>query len=152
MDSDQVDDGTTKPSYKGRRAIVSTDQEKVSAELKKHQAVLEASAKTSAAMKRCMLMVEELMKDGNKALEYKVAPSDVKLGGRILGSDNEEDDDEEDGMEDTGIDLDAPAGMSETEGEDMTEAEADDGFDDGSDEEELGGSDEEDETDSEIDV
>ncbi|KAI5809761.1 hypothetical protein DFH27DRAFT_629073 [Peziza echinospora] len=85
---------------KRKRTIARTDRDKVSAELSKHQALLEASAKTNASLKRCTYMIEELIKEANKALTYKVAASEVKIGGRILGSDNEDEGDEDDEEED----------------------------------------------------
>ncbi|KAF8472750.1 hypothetical protein BDZ91DRAFT_834341 [Kalaharituber pfeilii] len=109
-------DGRPK-QYKAERALA-TDNDRVSAELQKHQALLDASAKTDALLQRCQFMIEEMVKEAKKALEYKVAASDVKLGGRILGSDNEEEEDEEDNdLEETVLDAE---GLTETDVDDMT--------------------------------
>jgi len=59
-------------------------------DLSKHQALLEASAKMNVSLKRCQYITEQLIKEGKKALEYKVQPSDVHLGGRVLTGDNDE--------------------------------------------------------------
>ena len=59
-------------------------------DLSKHQALLEASAKMNVSLKRCQYITEQLIKEGEKALEYKVQPSDVHLGGRVLTGDNDE--------------------------------------------------------------
>lgn len=118
--SSEGESGTTDEqtqSYNGKRAIVTTDNAKVSAELQKHQALLEASAKTDALLVRCQFMIEEMAKEAKKALDYRVAAADVKLGGRILGSDNEEED-EGSNDDNDGVILGDGEGITETEAED----------------------------------
>lgn len=118
--SSEGESGTTDEqtqSYNGKRAIVTTDNDKVSAELQKHQALLEASAKTDALLVRCQFMIEEMVKEAKKALDYRVAASDVKLGGRILGSDNEEEDEGSNDDNDR-VTLGDGEGITETEAED----------------------------------
>ena len=118
--SSEGESGTTDEqtqSYNGKRAIVTTDSDKVSAELQKHQALLEASAKTDALLVRCQFMIEEMVKEAKKALDYRVAAADVKLGGRILGSDNEEED-EGSNDDNDGVNLGDGEGITETEAED----------------------------------
>ncbi|RPA97410.1 hypothetical protein L873DRAFT_1136852 [Choiromyces venosus 120613-1] len=79
-------------------------------DLSKHQALLEASAKMNVSLKRCQYIAEQLIKEGKKALEYKVQPSDVHLGGRVLTGDNDEEfegeteDNEDSRMENTTAD------------------------------------------------
>ncbi|KAF8428172.1 hypothetical protein EV426DRAFT_330561 [Tirmania nivea] len=119
-DEEESSSGDETKLYRGKRALVSTDKDKVSAELQKHQALLDASAKTDALLVRCEFMIDEMMKEARKALEYKVAASDIKIGGRILRSDDEEEDEDED--EDEGEDgevrMELDEGMTETEAED----------------------------------
>ncbi|CUS11792.1 unnamed protein product [Tuber aestivum] len=59
-------------------------------DLSKHRALLEASTKMNVSLKRCQYIAEQLIKEGEKALEYRVQPSDVHLGGRVLTGDNDE--------------------------------------------------------------
>ncbi|KAF2454225.1 hypothetical protein BDY21DRAFT_353380 [Lineolata rhizophorae] len=47
--------------------------------------------KMNQSLKRCLGWTEELIKDGRKALEYRVRVSDVKLGGRVLRDEEDED-------------------------------------------------------------
>lgn len=38
----------------------------------------------NASLQRCQLVTDALILEGKKALEYKVAPDEVRLGGRVL--------------------------------------------------------------------
>lgn len=60
------------------------DEKRLMLDLSKHQQLLVDSQKLSQSIKRCMTCTEELIRDGNKALEYRVGIGDVKLGGRVL--------------------------------------------------------------------
>ncbi|RVX73954.1 hypothetical protein B0A52_02844 [Exophiala mesophila] len=60
------------------------DEKRLMLDLSKHQQLLIDSQKLSQSIKRCMTCTEELIRDGNKALEYRVGIGDVKLGGRVL--------------------------------------------------------------------
>lgn len=132
-EDEESSSGDETKSYKGKRALVAADKDKVSAELQKHQALLDASAKTDALLVRCQFMIEEMMKEGKKALDYKIKASDVKLGGRILRSDDEE----EDNDDGEGVGVFDGGEVTETETEDdgvagtEEEGETDDGDDDG---------------------
>ncbi|KAI1195056.1 hypothetical protein F5X97DRAFT_335639 [Nemania serpens] len=66
------------------------DEERLTLDLSKHQQMLIDSQKINQSIKRCMDWTEELIKDGKKALEYKVRVSDVQLGGRVLDPLDEE--------------------------------------------------------------
>ncbi|KAI0015688.1 hypothetical protein F4780DRAFT_773345 [Xylariomycetidae sp. FL0641] len=68
------------------------DEHRLEQDLSKHQQLLTDSQKINQSIKRCLDWTEELIKDGKKALEYKVRVSDVKLGGRILNPLDEDDD------------------------------------------------------------
>jgi len=76
------------------------DEQRLQLDLSKHQQLLIDSQKMNQSLKKCLNWTEELIAEGKKALEYKVMVSDVKLGGRILVSDDGEDDNE--GMSDIG--------------------------------------------------
>jgi hypothetical protein len=66
------------------------DERRLNLDLSKHQQILIDSQKINQSIKRCLDWSEELIKDGKKALEYKVSVSDVKLGGRVLDPLDEE--------------------------------------------------------------
>ncbi|KAF1913663.1 hypothetical protein BDU57DRAFT_318339 [Ampelomyces quisqualis] len=60
------------------------DEKRLQLDISKHRDLLLDSQKMNQSLKRCMNWTEQLIKDGQKALEYQVRPSDVKLGGRVL--------------------------------------------------------------------
>lgn len=60
------------------------DEKRLMLDLSKHQQLLIDSQKLSQSIKRCMTCTEELIRDGSKALDYRVGIGDVKLGGRVL--------------------------------------------------------------------
>lgn len=57
-------------------------------DLTKHQELLADSQKMNQSLKRCLGWTEELIKEGQKALEYNVHISDIQLGGRVLSPDD----------------------------------------------------------------
>jgi hypothetical protein len=67
------------------------DEKRLQVDLSKHQEMLADSQKMNQSLKRCLGWTEQLIKDGRKALEYKVHASDVKLGGRVLVSEDDND-------------------------------------------------------------
>ncbi|KAH7078835.1 hypothetical protein BKA63DRAFT_507217 [Paraphoma chrysanthemicola] len=77
------------------------DEKRLQLDLSKHRELLVDSQKMNQSLKRCMNWTEQLIKDGQKALQYQVRPSDVKLGGRVLVS--EDDHDEEQAEESKGL-------------------------------------------------
>jgi hypothetical protein len=60
------------------------DERRLQLDLSKHQQLLVDSQKINQSLKRCLGWTEELIKEGKRALEYQVRPSDVELGGRVL--------------------------------------------------------------------
>jgi len=68
------------------------DEMRLAADLRKHREFLVDSQKINQSIKRCLDWTEELIKEGRKALEYKVCVSDVQFGGRVLAPPDEEDD------------------------------------------------------------
>jgi hypothetical protein len=65
------------------------DEKRLQLDLTKHRELLVDSQRMNQSLKRCLDWTEELIKDGRKALAYQVRPSDVKLGGRVLDSQDE---------------------------------------------------------------
>lgn len=60
------------------------DEKRVFIDLAKHQELLTDSQKMNQSLRRCLAWTEELIKDGQKALEYDVHANDIELGGRVL--------------------------------------------------------------------
>jgi hypothetical protein len=67
------------------------DSKRLQLDLQKHRDLLVDSQKMNQSLKRCMAWTEEMIRDGRKALDYKVYVSDVQLGGRILEDEHDED-------------------------------------------------------------
>ncbi|KAL1643104.1 hypothetical protein SLS58_005073 [Diplodia intermedia] len=72
------------------------DQKRLQLDLSKHKDILIDSQKMNQSLKRCLTVTEDLIKQGKKALEYKIRVSDVKLGGRILSPEDQGQSDSED--------------------------------------------------------
>lgn len=68
------------------------DERRLMLDLSKHQQLLIDSQKMSTSIRKCLSFTEELIKEGKKALDYKVGIGDVKLGGRVLNNDDYETD------------------------------------------------------------
>ncbi|KAL2876534.1 hypothetical protein SGCOL_008343 [Colletotrichum sp. CLE4] len=60
------------------------DEKRLRLDLSKHRELLVDSQKINVSIKRCLNWTEELIKEGKKALEYSVRPSDVELPPRVL--------------------------------------------------------------------
>jgi hypothetical protein len=60
------------------------DERRLEVDLSKHQQLLVDSQKINQSLKRCLGWTEELIKEGKRALEYKVQASEIGLGGRVL--------------------------------------------------------------------
>ena len=69
------------------------DEKRLQLDLAKHRDLLMDSQKMNESLKRCLGWTDQLIKDAQKALDYRVNVADVRLGGRVLVT---EDDDEED--------------------------------------------------------
>jgi hypothetical protein len=65
------------------------DEKRLMLDLAKHQQMLLDSQKLSLSIRRCLTCSEELIRDGTKALEYRVGIGDVQVGGRVLRGDEE---------------------------------------------------------------
>ncbi|KAK8016731.1 hypothetical protein PG993_014920 [Apiospora rasikravindrae] len=69
------------------------DEKRLQNDLTKHQQLLIDSQKINQSIKRCMDWTEELIKEGRRALEYNVKPSEVEIPGpRVLIPDDEDED------------------------------------------------------------
>lgn len=60
------------------------DEKRFMLDLARHQELLVDSQKMNQSLKRCLGWTEELIKEGQKALDYHVHVQDVELGGRVL--------------------------------------------------------------------
>jgi hypothetical protein len=74
------------------------DEKRLQLDISKHQEILNDSQKMNQSLGRCLTRTEQLIKDAQKALEYQ-----VKLGGRVLSSEELYDDDEEEEEESKGL-------------------------------------------------
>lgn len=63
------------------------DEKRFMLDLTRHQELLVDSQKMNHSLKRCLGWTEELIKEGQRALEYSVHVQDVELGGRVLSPD-----------------------------------------------------------------
>ena len=95
-DPDELDDedgslfsndssSVTSPSARSRQRA--KDEKRLMQDLSRHQQVLVDSQKLSQTIRRCLTCTDELIREGNKALNYKVGIGDIKLGGRVLNDD-----------------------------------------------------------------
>lgn len=91
-DSSFADDDTLSPGsvaeHDARHRI--RDEKQFFLDLAKHQELLVDSQKMNQSIKRCLSWTEELLRDGKRALAYKVQVSDIEVGGRVLSSDDTE--------------------------------------------------------------
>lgn len=91
-DSSFAEDDTLSPGavaeHDARHRI--RDEKKFYLDLAKHQELLVDSQKMNQSIKRCLSWTEELLRDGKRALAYKVQVSDIDIGGRVLSSDDTE--------------------------------------------------------------
>ncbi|KAI2478795.1 hypothetical protein Ptr902_09761 [Pyrenophora tritici-repentis] len=86
-----LDDSALSPGAQQERdeAHRARDEKRLQLDLSKHRDMLNDSQKMNQSLRRCLGWTEQLIKDGQKALEYKVNVSDVKLGGRVLISEDD---------------------------------------------------------------
>ncbi|CAG8145737.1 unnamed protein product [Penicillium salamii] len=81
-----VDDGVLSPGSLAEHDAKHRvhDEKRVMLDLAKHQEVLVDSQKMNQSLKRCLNWTEELIREGQRALEYNVHVQDIELGGRVL--------------------------------------------------------------------
>ncbi|EKG15349.1 hypothetical protein MPH_07400 [Macrophomina phaseolina MS6] len=93
-----LDEGSMSPSALAERDAKYRfqDQKRLQLDLSKHKEILIDSQKLNQSLKRCLTVTEDLIKEGRKALDYKIRVSDVKLGGRILSPEEQGQSDSED--------------------------------------------------------
>lgn len=70
------------------------DEQRLQLDLSKHQQLLVDSQKINQSLRRCLGWTEELIKEGRRALEYKVRVSEIELGGRVLAPEEMEEHEE----------------------------------------------------------
>ena len=82
------------PTAESRRENdrLAKDEKRLRVDLQKHKELLVQSQAMNQSLKRCMYATEEMIREGKKALDYHVRVSDVKLGGRVLSSHEDDDD------------------------------------------------------------
>ncbi|KAF2738461.1 hypothetical protein EJ04DRAFT_52879 [Polyplosphaeria fusca] len=82
------DEGALSPNALAERDAAHhlRDEKRLQLDLSKHRELLVDSQKMNQSLKRCLNWTEELIKDAQKALTYQVRVSDVKLGGRVLST------------------------------------------------------------------
>lgn len=61
-----------------------SDQLRLQKDLAKHKELLADSKQMNQSLQKCLSVTEQLIQEGNKALEYKVNQEDIQLGGRVL--------------------------------------------------------------------
>ena len=85
-DEDSTDEGVMSPGslaeHDAKHRV--SDEKHVFTDLAKHQELLVDSQKMNQSLRRCLGWTEELIREGQKALEYNVHVNDVELGGRVL--------------------------------------------------------------------
>jgi hypothetical protein len=91
-ETDSVDDGSLSPGAMAESDLRhrKKDEKRLQLDLSKHQQLLIDSQRMNQSLKRCLGWTEELIKEGKKALEYRVRVSDIELGGRVLAPDEVE--------------------------------------------------------------
>ena len=82
------------PTAESRRENdrLAKDEKRLQVDLQKHKELLVQSQAMNQSLKRCMYATEEMIREGKKALDYRVRVSDVKLGGRVLSSHEDDED------------------------------------------------------------
>ena len=90
------------PTAQSRRESdrLAQDEKRLQVDLAKHKELLVQSQAMNQSLKRCTYATEEMIREGKNALEYHVRVSDIKLGGRVLSS---HDDDDGAGSQEIGI-------------------------------------------------
>ncbi|KAF2651488.1 hypothetical protein K491DRAFT_696400 [Lophiostoma macrostomum CBS 122681] len=85
------DEGTMSPTTLAERDAAHRirDERRLQLDLSKHRELLLDSQKMNQSLKRCLTWTEDLIKDAQKALNYQVRVSDVRLGGRVLISEEQ---------------------------------------------------------------
>lgn len=85
-EGDSTDEGVMSPGslaeHDAKHRV--SDEKHVFTDLAKHQELLVDSQKMNQSLRRCLGWTEELIREGQKALEYNVHVNDVELGGRVL--------------------------------------------------------------------
>lgn len=66
------------------------DERKLMLDLQRHQQILLDSQRLTQSIQRCLNTTEELLREGDTALAYRVEEKDVQLGGKVLNQDDDE--------------------------------------------------------------
>ena len=89
-DESLLDDGTFSPNtYAEHDArLRAKDEKRLQLDLSKHRELLVDSQRMNQSIKRCLGWTEDLIKECQKALDYRVRVSDFEVGGRVLTPDD----------------------------------------------------------------
>ncbi|KAK5022731.1 hypothetical protein LTS07_009708 [Exophiala sideris] len=86
-DSLVSEDSSSLMSVSARARQRARDEKRLMQDLSRHHQLLAESQRLSSTIKRCSTITEDLIREGNKALEYRVGIGDVQIGGRVLNDD-----------------------------------------------------------------
>ena len=88
-DDSLLDGGTWTPdTYAQHDArLRAKDEKRLQLDLSKHRELLIDSQKLNQSIKRCLTWTDDLIKEGQKALDYHVRVSDLEVRGRVLTPD-----------------------------------------------------------------
>lgn len=88
LDSSFDDESSSLMSPTSQAKQRAKDEKRLMLDLSRHRQLLIDSEKMSQSIRRCLGWTEDLIKEGQKALNYQVKVSDVQLGGRVLTSED----------------------------------------------------------------
>ncbi|KAI9768720.1 MAG: hypothetical protein M1840_004715 [Geoglossum simile] len=93
LSDDSFEDGALSPNamVESDARHRAKDERRLQLDLSKHRQLLIDSQKMNQSLKKCLGWTEELIREGRKALDYRVRVSDIRLGGRVLAPDDLED-------------------------------------------------------------
>jgi hypothetical protein len=93
-DESLFDAGTMTPNMYAEHdaRLRAKDEKRLQLDLSKHRELLVDSQKMNQSLKRCLGWTEDLIREGQKALDYHVRVSDIGVGGRVLTPDEVEPD------------------------------------------------------------
>lgn len=117
-DEDGRDSEPLSPSAQDvkQKQRLAKDEKRLRVDLEKHKELLVQSQMMNQSLKRCTFATETMIKDGKKALDYKVRVADIKLGGRILTGEERDDGDADvgaEGLVEIDVEDEDPAGVDE---------------------------------------
>lgn len=99
------------------------DEKKLLNDLARHRQLLVDSQKLTQSIQRCVNSTEEMIKEGQGALAYRVGIGELGLGGRVLRHDDNDDNDDNGDNDEEGEDEEEnDESMSEVDTSDLTDS------------------------------